>query len=407
MMTNFYLSRYAYPQQHIKENPSPDLGLVVTIPCFNEPNLIRSLDSLHKCLKPVKGVEIILVINQSEKDSTEVNQQNEKSFDEAKVWADKTSTDQFKTHVIYVNDLPTKHAGVGLARKIAMDEAVRRFESIGNLDGIIACFDADSTCDNNYLVELEQHFKLHDKTPGCSIYFEHPLDQENQEPIIYYELFLRYYVHGLRYAGFPHAYQTVGSSMAVRSWAYQKQGGMNRRKGGEDFYFLHRIIPLGNYTELNTTRVLPSPRKSDRVPFGTGRSMLDWGKGKKDLSKFYSPQIFEDLKLLIDKAGELYSNDSIAGLPESIVGFLNEIAFDEAYKRIRQQSKTPDQFRKHFFQWFDGFKVLKYVHYARDNYYPQVGINKVNQWLGEQHNQRFPVTPREFLLQLRHLDQVK
>ena len=48
-----------------------------------------------------------------------------------------------------------------LARKIAMDEAVRRFDQIGHTKGIIACFDADSLCDDNYLIELEEHFINH------------------------------------------------------------------------------------------------------------------------------------------------------------------------------------------------------------------------------------------------------
>ncbi|MEZ4848575.1 MAG: hypothetical protein R3B93_08135 [Bacteroidia bacterium] len=70
-----------------------------------------------------------------------------------------------------------------------------------------------------------------------------------------------------------HAFHCVGSSMAVRSIAYQKRGGMNRRKAGEDFYFLQKFIAEGTLAELSTTKVIPSPRASEKVPFGTGRAI--------------------------------------------------------------------------------------------------------------------------------------
>jgi len=134
---------------------------------------------------------------------------------------------------------------------------------------------------NRFFAEIEKHFEQHSNTPGCSIYFEHPIagnefEANIYEGIINYELHLRYYYQALKYCGLQYAFHTVGSSMVVRSSAYQKQGGMNKRKAGEDFYFIHKIIALGNFSELNSTVVYPSPRISDRVPFGTGKAIGDW-----------------------------------------------------------------------------------------------------------------------------------
>ena len=61
-----------------------------------------------------------------------------------------------------------------MARKIGMDEAVRRFERIKKEDGIIVCFDADSECAANYFIEVEKHFNQSGQG-ACSIYFEHPI----------------------------------------------------------------------------------------------------------------------------------------------------------------------------------------------------------------------------------------
>ncbi len=382
-MSNLYLDRYAFSTQYISDPPASNLHLIITIPCYNELHLLRTLKSLETCDRPSCAVEIIVLINESENDSAEIREQNIATETEAVQWANQHNCIGFKTHIIYANDLPHKHAGVGLARKMVMDEAVRRFESIEHKDGIIGCLDADAVCDSNYLVELYNHFNQHPKSPGCSIYFEHPLDEENPKNIILYELFLRYYVNGLRYAGFPYSFQTVGSSMAVRSWAYQKQGGMNRKKAGEDFYFLHRIIPLGNYTELNKTRVIPSPRDSDRVPFGTGQSMIDAKNGKKTLQQVYNPKIFEDLKIFLSQIDSLLLKDKIGELPDSIKQFLNQMGFPREILRLRKQSSTPEIFRKHFFQWFDGFMVLKFVHFSRDFFHQQVELNSALNWLSD------------------------
>jgi hypothetical protein len=34
-------------------------------------------------------------------------------------------------------------------------------------------------------------------------------------------------------------------------------------------------------------------------------------------------------------------------------------------------------FVKRFFNWFDGFMVLKYMHFVRDNFYPSIEITEV------------------------------
>jgi len=294
---NPYLSKHSFTAQLIAEPPSDNLALVVVIPCYNEPNLIASLQSLKKCELPSSDVEVIVLINSAENESGEVLEQNRESFHQAKEWAELNSLNGLRFFILNQTGLPKKHAGVDLARKIGMDEAVRRFEQAGNPNGIIVCFDADSLCDTNYLVELEKHFRKNPKTPACSIYFEHPLEgtefsKEVYDGIANYELHLRYYVNALKYAAYPYAFQTIGSSLAVRSDVYQKQGGMNRRKAGEDFYFLSKVMHLGNFSELNSARVIPSPRSSHRVPFGTGKAIGDWLKNGSTELPSYNLQIF-------------------------------------------------------------------------------------------------------------------
>jgi hypothetical protein len=382
IMTNYYLNRYALREQIIQDEVNSEVGIIVVIPCHNEPDLVSSLQSLVNCEKPTCKVEVIVVINASEKAETSVLEQNEKSFNEAEAWRSvnfvKIASSLAMTfHFIEENTLPKKHAGVGLARKIGMDEAVCRFETIDNHNGIIACYDADASCETNYLVELEKHFKENPKSPACSIHFEHPISGDEFTPDIYngimqYELHLRYYKNGLAYANLPYAFHTIGSSMAVRSDAYQKQNGMNKRKAGEDFYFLQKLIPLGNFTELKTTKIIPSPRVSDRVPFGTGKAMQNWLDEKKQELLSYNPKSFIDLKLFAEAVPQLYKEVNV--IPETIQAFLDTIDFEENLINIKKNSKAEAHFTEVFFKWFNAFKVLKYMHFARDNYYPDVTI---------------------------------
>jgi len=105
----------------------------------------------------------------------------------------------------------------------------------------------------------------------------------------------------LDFAGFPDSIYTIGSAFAVRAEAYVKQGGMNRRQAGEDFYFLNKLTKLGTVAEINDAFVFPSARVSDRVPFGTGAAMTKWMNEDEDLTKTYNFAAFQDLKRLFDR----------------------------------------------------------------------------------------------------------
>ena len=409
-MSHVYFDRYAYRSEIITHAPHPDLGLVVTIPCYKEEDLIVSLTSLHACLPTRQAVEIIVVINHPINANPDIKALNLATFQTAQAFAAIHSTDRKIYHII-LEELPQKHAGVGLARKIAMDEAARRFNTVGRPDGIITCFDADSTCDTNYLAALEHYFDEHDKATGVSIYFEHPLSGEmhhaNYQAIIDYELFLRYYVHACRWAGFPWAHQTIGSSMAVRNVVYQQQGGMNRRKAGEDFYFLQKIIPLGNFGELNSTTVRPSPRQSDRVPFGTGKAVHDWLKEGE--WRTYSLNIFKDLQKLYTKLNSVDDFNQLSitylqDIPQPVSSFLISIDFEKHLTRIIRHSPSLQTFFQHFHRWFDGFKVLKYVHFARDHYYPNVPVKQAANELLQAMEYPAQDTAHDQLLLFRSMD---
>ncbi len=387
MILKDYLSKYAVRPSIISTTPAEGLGIVVVIPVYNEKSLPSCLLSLQGCSRPSCEVEVIVVVNQSENVSIDVRMTNEKAYEEALKWEERTKGSRdpgFSVFAIYEEALPQKQAGVGLARKIGMDEAIRRFRWAGQRDGIIACFDADSSCRSDYFTALERHFKSFPNSPGCSIRFEHPTIGGEFEPevylgISYYELHLRYYNQALRAAGAPYAFHTVGSSMAVRCSAYEKQGGMNKRQAGEDFYFLHKIIELGNFTELNDTIVYPSPRPSDRVPFGTGKAIRGFIQKEDHRFYTYNLQAFKYLSVFFKSIPEFYIATpelvTLGGnLPYVVIDFLSGYFFDERVLEIKRNSKGLSSFEKRFYRWFNAFMVLKFVHFVRDNAHKNVRV---------------------------------
>ncbi|MEO5572192.1 MAG: glycosyltransferase family 2 protein [Bacteroidia bacterium] len=409
---NKYLEKHRFCDRQIKTPVVSETNIIGVIPCYNEPELLKILQSLFDCEKTSCTVEVIVVINSGEHDDENVLKQNQKTFQDATAWIKQHKNEQLFFHLIQIKNLPNKHAGVGLARKIGMDEAVARFEDISRPDGIIVCLDADCTVDKNYLTEIEKYFEQQPKTTGCSIYFEHPIDgnefsKANYEGIVNYELFLRFYKRALHFCNFPYAFHTIGSSMAVRNKIYQKQGGMNRRKAGEDFYFLHKIFPLGNFTELNSTRVIPSPRASDRVPFGTGSAIQKMMASDSKIYFTYNIQTFVDLKIFLARVSEFYSSSAHhpinSSLPPSIQKFVAENNFEKKLIELKQHSASEKMFVKRFFNWFDGFMVLKFVHFARDHFYDPIEILDATKFLMQLHNKKFSenISKKEMLLQFR------
>lgn len=389
-----YIQRNCIFEAQIGESPPNGLGMIVVIPCYNEPDIIKSLDSLKACDQPQCAVEIIVVINSGEGEEPHVLHQNKQTEKEIETWLVTNSSDRIKFFYLHKNNLPRKHAGVGLARKIGMDEAICRFNQIDKPDGIIVSFDADSTCAQNYLTEIYTQFKARPKAKACSIYFEHPVSGHEFQPEVYtaiaeYELYLRYYNQALRYCGYPYAFHTVGSSFALRAGVYAAQGGMNRKQAGEDFYFLQKVIPLGGFLEINSTCVLPSPRPSDRVPFGTG-AMINTLMGTGEGINTYPFELFEYLRHFFADIENIFQQTSeeverfMDQQPEILKNFLQQNSFVDSLSEININSPTREKFNIRFFKWFNAFRILKFLNFAMEKEYPKQPILQLANRLGKE-----------------------
>ncbi len=377
---NQYLLKQKIKIINIKDDPHPDLFYSVVIPCYNEHGILDCIKSLYNCERPSKAVEIIVVVNTPDNANKMISAQNEKSYNDLLEQSKRLNSPRFSIYPVLLSHVPKKNAGAGYARKAGMNEAINRFNMLDRPEGIILSLDADAVCDANYFTAIDEHVNKHPGTNGFSVYFEHPLrgtdyPRNVYEGITYYELDLRYFIEGLRYAGFPHAYHTIGSCFGVNASAYIKQGGMNMRQGGEDFYFLHKIIPMGHYYEVNTTKVMPSPRPSDRVPFGTGPWIEKFIKRDSKQVLTYNMSSFDDIKFIFSTYKTLFHVSSknikkyIEGVSKPMHDFLLKTRFEDAILEINANCAGEEAFSKKFLYWFDAFRIVKYMHFSHEGYY--------------------------------------
>lgn len=385
MFADRYISQNIIYPEFIETRPDNELGMIVVIPCFREPDVLLTLQSLKNCIAATCKVEVIVVINQSAIDTAEITNINIDTFRQIETWKEKNETQNLRFYPIMPEAFPPKYAGAGLARKTGMDEAIRRFQKIKKNKGIIVSLDADTTVDTNYLCEIEKFFKSNPKHVGATIRFQHRIDRESMnekhiEGIQLYERYLHYYKNALAFTGYPFAIFTIGSAFCCTAEAYTKQGGMNKRQAGEDFYFLHKLSQLGPIGEINTTCVYPLARLSDRVPFGTGPILQRWINGEEDLNLTYNFQAFSDLKILFNQIDQLFKISEfnyhrfIRKLPAPLMDFLNESNFFDELKNINQHAASTETFSKRFYQVFNAFKILKYINHSHLSSYSKQDI---------------------------------
>ncbi|HSH19721.1 MAG TPA: hypothetical protein VLA03_04680 [Draconibacterium sp.] len=346
---------------------------------------MKTLDSLIVCDSPRQGVEIIVLMNHSEIAPDEIKEFNLNTKNEIENWILNEKSGKFKFYVIGPVELQKKWAGVGLARKSGMDEALLRLNLLENKKGIIVSLDADTVVSKNYLVEIENHFKNNPNHVGATISFQHQtegLEKKQLQGILLYEKYLLYYKNALGFIGYPNPMFTVGSAFAVTAEGYIKRGGMTRRQAGEDFYFLQTLAQVGNVGEITTTKVYPSARLSDRIPFGTGPALAKWMIGEMDLTQTYNFQAFIDLKEFFDIKEQIFQMDEssyskmIKTLPEPVLQFLLHDNFWKEIEDLNKNCSNIESFKIRFFHKFNAFKILKFMNFGHEGFYKKADLEE-------------------------------
>ncbi|MDW7643917.1 MAG: glycosyltransferase family 2 protein [Desulfuromonadales bacterium] len=366
----------------------------VVIPALAEgDHLFATLESLAGATPPPQPWLIIVVVNHRRQTDPHRQQVNRDDLDRLRhsggsfhglplAWVD-AATDG--------RELPDKD-GVGLARKIGFDLALPCLDYRG-APPLLASLDADTLVRPDYFLALLRHFPQTRAGAAVIPFCHQPADTaEGQAAIDRYELYLHHYALGLELAGSPYAFWTVGSALSFRAEAYARMGGMNRRQAGEDFYFLQQMAKTAGVARLQGTEVYPSPRLSDRTPFGTGPTVGRLLAGEPEAVRFYHPECFRLLARWLDLAGSASVHPATEVLAQArrlsndLGDFLDGNDFGSVWERLQKNHPQQEGFRRAFHGWFDGLKTLQLIHWMSDRRFgrlaPPAALPPLLAWAG-------------------------
>ncbi len=272
--------------------------------------------------------------------------------------------------------------GVGLARKIGCDIACELFQRKQLLTPWVGSSDADARLPQGYSNTLHT---LPDQASAAVFAFDHRAEALPKDIVTTYELHMLYYVAGLRYAGSPYAWPTIGSCMAINLAAYQQARGFPKRAGGEDFYLLDKLAKLTGVIHLAQPVIEIAGRPSQRVPFGTGPALQKIAAlASADEFTSYHPSSFDTLRALHEALrlaanGSDFSLDSLAerfNLDRRLFcGLWQEFGCDSAIIKAHRNYNHAQQRLRALLTWCDAFKCLKWIHACRQ-YYPDVPLQQ-------------------------------
>jgi len=360
-----YFSRYKTLPAFFEQKPNDNVGIIVVIPCYDDDFVFQTLENINVTNKPNCAVEVIVVVNSGENTEIDIVNKNQITLKNL-INISESNNYYFKILPILIENVPKKFAGVGNARKTGMDEAVRRFTQIENVNGVIVSLDSDCRIGKNYFTEIEKYFINNSKSECCTINFQHDFDKNLylEKEIVacrLYEIYLRYFRLCLAATGFPFCFHTIGSCFAVKALCYCKSGGMARLQAGEDFYFLHKAAQNTKIGRIDAKLVFPAPRISDRVPFGTGKTIRKIIENQH--YKVYNFELFMLLKNFFAFFDNIFDSKNIdlEFIPKEIINFLSEEKLTAIFQETILNTKRKEQFIKRLYSKFDAFFIIKFL----------------------------------------------
>ena len=337
---SLYLARYAEPEAKGAPSAVRTYRHVLSIPAFDETG-----DFLQRVL-PRGAADLLVILVANVPDDV---RREDAAFARTRELLDLAGgLDRARNVDIAIVDrvntpIP-RRAGVGLARKIGADIALRLIVERRIEVPVIFSTDADAALPPGYFEAAEG------QAAGWVYPFVHTsADEDLAHRALMYELSLRYYVNRLEYAGSPYAFHTLGSCLAVDATSYAKVRGFPRRNAAEDFYLLNKLAKVGWIRRLRAPVIEIEARASTRVPFGTGPALARVPRDPRAMPG-YARETFEALRIFHDGvAAGTRPSQPVPRLLEAI-----------GYQPKRDQ--------RAIHTWFDAFRTLKFVHAARDEF---------------------------------------
>ena len=373
---------------------------ILVVPCYDEsPAFIEGFCRTHGAT----SILLLLVINRPESSPSTVNQRLRNGLAR---WPHEPLQPGYTLHKaseslsILSVDLERlegetpRHQGVGRARRVGCDLALTLIYRGTIASPWIYSGDADARWPASLF-----HQRWPDEASAISLPFTHHLAENDptSTATLLYELKLHHYVLHLSALGSPYAFHALGSSFAARAVKYAAVRGTPLRSAGEDFYLLNKLAKVGIIHRAIGPGVTITPRRSARVPFGTGpavRQLLE----TEDMFRaplFYDARCFSTLSTVLELFSHWVNHPSSNAEAElrrelgsdialSVLPLLQQWRYQKAITHIHNAANSAALRRNHTDVWLDGFKLLKLVHSIRDGHYPNIAfidsVSQTAQW---------------------------
>lgn len=372
-----YLERYADPVDPQLALPPGDFGHLVIIPSRGEgEDIARPLTSMPSGRRG--PVAVVLVVNAQGDAPDAVHEANRRSIR----WIESSyaslgpSVYQAPFGPLVVLDATLAPGqGVGHARKLGCDFALRLWAAGRVASPWLHCPDADVAVPKDMFDQIAE-------TRGAAALYPfwhepYPDNAPMREANASYEIKLRYYVLGLRYAGSPYAFHTIGSTMAIDAKSYAAVRGFPKKNAAEDFYLLNKLAKVGAIERLCGSPIEIRGRVSDRVPFGTGRSIGDRMAGGPAIT-LYDPAVFDELRrwlvvlaALADEGVQAAEEierrvNHACDHPDAVLRALSEGNGVQKIADNLARGRTAAHRKRNVDGWFDAFRTLRMIHVLRD-----------------------------------------
>ncbi len=374
-----YLANYAEPESACAPPTDRQYTDVVVVPAFDETPSF--LDGLLPVGSPTT---LWIVVANCSVDRTDGEKQRTRYLAKALAQGGEALSDgmalSHSTHgdILVIDrctegrELPSRQ-GVGLARKIGCDVALAWQRQDVIVTSWLHCTDADVTLPPGYFKAAHEFDKETDVVALCYPFW-HQTESASQagRALELYEMSLRYYVLGLRWAGSQYAFHSIGSTMAVRFRGYLQVRGMPKREAGEDFYLLGKIAKLGVVRTPECEPLHITQRDSQRTPFGTGPATSAIQADMRDGKEFtvYNPRSFALVREWLEVLDEYAKTCDLTLLDRLSHETLKQSLPLDTEKHLRataQQCKTQRARAQRLHSWFDAFRTLKLIHALRDH----------------------------------------
>jgi hypothetical protein len=267
----------------VKQPMSQHCQVSVIVPVRNEAQtltqtltaLTHQVDFQGKSLDPER-YEIILLLNNCDDDSAAIASEFAKLHP------------YLALHPVEIT-LPPKEAYIGRVRQLLMDEAYRRFHSLGKQRGIIASTDGDSQVNSTWIAanldeisrgadavggrivtDKAQRAELDPYTRACHL---------REVGYSYLMTELESYLDPNPFDMFPRHYQHYGASLAVTAQMYALAGGLPPVRTPEDVAFYNALMRVNaRFRHSPLVKVVTSARESGRTDIGLANQLREWTK---------------------------------------------------------------------------------------------------------------------------------